>query len=70
MSVGVLADLNEEEMSHVTGILQRQQGPVSEQALKDCVQTVLAEHQAAGVTTESDLLAIQERMRQRKGIRQ
>ena len=70
VSVGVLADLNEEEMSHVTGILQRQQGPVSEQALKDCVQTVLAEHQAAGVTTESDLLAIQERMRQRKGIRQ
>ena len=70
VSIGVLSDLNSEEMSHVAGILQRQQGPVSEQAFRDCIQTVLAEHQASGVETEADLLAIQQRMRQRKGMKQ
>ena len=67
--MGVLEDLNSEEISHITGILQRHQGPVSEQAFSDCVRTVLAEHQAAGVATEDDLLAYQNKLRERKGIK-
>jgi len=69
VSVAVLEDLNSEEVSHITGMLQRHQGPVSEQAFADCIRTVLSEHQAAGVTTEDDLLAYQNKLKERKGIR-
>jgi adenosine/AMP kinase len=50
-------------------IAQRQQEPVNEQAFGDCVRTVLAEHQAASVETEEDILAYRERMKQRKGMK-
>ena len=69
VSVAVLEDMTGEEISHITGMLQRHQGPVSEQAFSDCVRTVLAEHQAAGVTTEDDLLAYQNKLKERKGIK-
>lgn len=69
VSLGVLADLNSEEMSHVTGILQRQQGPVSDQALLDCMRTIKAEHQAASVSTEDDLLRLRDKLKERKGIK-
>ena len=49
VSAAVLADLTPEEMSHITGIVSRQDGPVSEAAFRDCVQTVLREHQASNV---------------------
>ena len=69
VSVAVLSDLTPEEMSHITGITQRQQGPVSEQAFLDCIRTINAEHQAASVTTEDDLLAFQNKLKERKGLR-
>ena len=69
VSAAVLSDLTPEEMSHITGILQRQQGPVSEQAFSDCIRTINAEHQAASVTTEDDLLAFQNKLKERKGLR-
>ena len=53
VSLGVLADLTAQEMSHVTGIIQRHQGPVNEQALKDCVATVLSERQKANISTDA-----------------
>lgn len=62
-----LADFAPEEISHITGILQRQQGPVSEQAMRDCIGTIHREHQAASVTKEDDLLAIRDRLKERKG---
>ena len=70
VSAAVLADLSAEEMSHITGMISRQQGPVSEGAFRDCVQTVLREHQASNVGTEEDLLALQKKLRERKGIRE
>ena len=69
VSLGVLADLSAEEMSHVTHIYQRQQGPVNEMALRDCVRTIKAEHRAANVSSEDDLMALRERMKERKGIK-
>ena len=69
VSLAGLEDLTSEEMSHVAGILQRQQGPVSEQALQDCVNTILREHQTSRVETEDDILALQKRMKERKGIK-
>ena len=70
VSAAVLADLTPEEMSHITGIVSRQDGPVSETAFRDCVQTVLREYQASNVGSEDDLLELQKKLKERKGIRQ
>ena len=69
VSLAALTDLSQEEMSHIAGILQRQQGPVNEQALMDCIRTIQSEYQASKVETEDDLLAVRERMKERKGIK-
>ena len=69
VSVAVLEDMDGEEMSHITGILQRQDGPVSQQALLDCARIIRAEHQASSVSSEDDLLAYQSKLKERKGIR-
>ncbi len=70
VSLAVVAALTQEEMSHVAAVAQRQQGPVNEQAFADCVRTVLREHQAAGVATEDDLLALRNKLKERKGFRE
>ena len=67
VSLGVLADLTAQEMSHVTGIIQRHQGPVNEKALKDCVATVLSERQKANISTDDDLLALRNKLKESKG---
>ena len=69
VSVAGLSEFTSEEMSHVAGIVQRHQGPVNEQALLDCVRTVQAEHRKSSVSSENDLLALRERMKERKGIK-
>ncbi len=69
VSLGGLTDLNSEEMSHIAGMLQRQEGPVNEQALQDCVRTIQREYQTGRVETEDDLLAIRNKMKERKGIK-
>ncbi len=70
VSISVLTDFSAEEMSHIAGILQRQTQPVSEQVLEDCIRTILAEHQVASVSSDGDLLALQARMKKRKGIKE
>ncbi len=69
VSLAVLADLSNEEMSHMTGVFQRHQGPVSEAAFLDCIRTVTAEHQASNVTSEDDLLAFRNNLKERKGLK-
>ena len=69
VSLGGLEDLDSAEMSHIAGIFRRQQGPVSEQALRDCVSTIAREYQAGQVHTEDDLLAVRNKMKERKGIK-
>ncbi|MBE6986330.1 MAG: DNA primase [Ruminococcaceae bacterium] len=69
VSLAVLEDLSSEEMSHVTGILHRNQGPVNEQAFDDCIRRILAEHQANCVSSEEDLLAYQNKLKERKGLK-
>ena len=65
-----LTEFTSEEMSHIAGILHRQNGPVNEQALQDCIRTIQDEYQSARVTTDEDLRLRQERMKQRKGMKQ
>ena len=67
VSLAVLSDLSPEEMSHVTSVYQRQRGPVNEQALADCIRTIKAEHSSANVSSEDDLLAFRNKLRESKG---
>lgn len=67
-SITGLLDFSQEEMSHLAGILQRYDGPVSVRALQDCAETVRMEHQSGSVQTEDDLMAIRRRIQERKGI--
>jgi DNA primase len=61
-------ELSGEEMSHIAGIAQKQTGPVNEKALQDCVSTILSESSKSSLSSEKDLMAIRERMQNRKGI--
>ena len=70
VSLSGLTEFTSEEMSHIAGILQRQNGPVNEQALQDCIRTIQDEYQSTRVTTDEDLRLRQERMKQRKGMKQ
>ncbi len=69
VSPGVLTDFEPEEMSHIVSVCQRHTGPVKEDALADCVRTILAEHQASGITSDEDLLKFSSKLKERKGIR-
>jgi len=70
VSLTGLTGFEPEEMSHIAGLLRQQEGPVSEQAFLDCVQTIKREHQSSRVETEEDLLALRNKMKERKGIKQ
>ena len=69
VGLGVLGDLSEEEMSHVAGLYQRQQGPVNETAFRDCIKTVL-QQQDKKVTGDDDLLAFRNKLKESKGTNQ
>ena len=66
VSLSVL-ELSPEEMSHVAGITQRHQSVVNADAFKDCVNTVLSQHQSAGVSSDDDLMALRNKLKERKG---
>ena len=69
VSLAVLSDLTPEEMSHMTGILQRHQGVVNEAALRDCVKIIQSERQSRNVATDDDLLALQNKLKESKGTK-
>ena len=69
VSLATLTDLTEDEMSHMAGIVY-QQDAINEDAFRDCVRTVRAEYQSKQVSTEDDLMAIRQRMKERKGMKQ
>ena len=64
----VLEDLSGEEISHITGIFQRQTGPVNEDALRDCMRIIQSEHRKSRVNSEDDLLALRKAYQGSKGI--
>ncbi len=69
-SLGVLEELESDEMSHIAYVCQRQQGPVSEQAFADCVRTILNEHEKSSVNSVDELMALRNKMKESKGIKQ
>ena len=69
VSLGVLSDFSGEEMSHLAGIIQRQEGPVNETALQDCIRTIRSEHQGSSVQNDDDLLAFRNKLKESKGMK-
>ena len=69
VSLNGLVDFNGEEMSHLAGILQRQDGPVNENALLDCIRTIRGEQVKKQVSSDEDLLALRNKLKERKGMK-
>ena len=69
ISVAVLEGFSAEEMSHLAGIMLRQDGPVNETALRDCIGIIRAEHQAGNVSNDDDLLAYRNKLKDKKGLK-
>ncbi len=69
VTLAALTDLTPEEMSHVVGVLQRRQGPVSETAFRDCVSAIRGSRQAAEIRNDDDLLAFRNKLKERKGTK-
>ena len=67
VSLRVLEELTPEEMSHLAGISQKQTGPVNETAFRDCVKIVLGEQASRQVSTDDDLLAFRNKLKESKG---
>jgi DNA primase len=68
VSLATLTNLTDDEMSHMAGIVY-QQDVINENAFRDCVRIVRAEHQSTQVSSEDDLMAIRQRMKERKGLK-
>ena len=68
VSLSGLADLSEDEMSHMAGIVY-QQDVINETAFRDCMHTIRTEHQSTSVATEDDLLAFRNKLKERKGLK-
>jgi DNA primase len=69
VSLSVLTEFTPEEMSHLAGILQRQEAPVSEDALADCVRTIRGENRKRQVHSDDDLLTLRDQIKKRKGMK-
>ena len=67
VSLAVLPELTPEEMSHLSGVCQKQSGPVNEKAFRDCVTTILRENAVKQVDSDEDLMAFRNKLKERKG---
>lgn len=64
-----LTDLSAEEMSHVVGLCQKREGPLNTEAFRDCVTTILKANQASEVSSDADLLAFRNKLKESKGTK-
>ena len=69
VTLAAVTDLSSEEMSHVVGVCQRREGPVNENAFSDCVKTILSISQASKVSSDDDLMAFRNRLKESKGTK-
>ena len=67
IALGVLEDLTAEETSHLAGVCQKHTGPVNEAAFRDCVKIILEEQQSRQVSSDDDLLALRNKLKESKG---
>ena len=69
VSLAVLEELTPEETSHIAGVCQKQTGPVNETAFRDCVKIILGEQQSRQVSSDDDLLALRNKLKESKGTK-
>ena len=67
VSLAVLEDLSPEEVSHIAGICHKQTGPVNQKAFSDCVKLILSEQQRRNITSDDDLMALRNKLKESKG---
>ena len=67
VTLAAVTDLTPEEMSHVVGVCQRRESTANEAAFMDCAKTILSAQQAAKVTTDADLMAFRNKLKESKG---
>ena len=67
VSLAVLEDLTPEETSHIAGLCQKQAGPVNQIAFSDCVKLIISEQQRRNITSDDDLLALRNKLKESKG---
>ena len=70
VTLAAVTDLTSDEMSHIVGVCQRREGPVNETAFSDCAKTILSISQASKVSTDDDLMAFRNRLKESKGTKQ
>lgn len=68
-SVAGLTGFTGEEMAHIAGILQRNPGPVSEQAMRDSIQVIRQMHEFKTADTKDTLMELQRKLQESKGIK-
>lgn len=66
VDLSCLEGFTPEETAHLAGVLQKQQGVVSEAALGDCVALIRKEHQSAKAVLPNDLMALRETMKHKQ----
>ncbi len=71
LSVGIasLTDFTGEEMAHIAALTQSQQTKVDEGAFADCLATICREYQSGKVTSNDDLMAMRNTLKERKGMK-
>ena len=67
ISLGVLEDVTSQEMNHLTATVHRHQEPVNEAAFRDFVQTVQLQNRSHQVSSDDDLMALRNQLKERKG---
>ncbi len=65
--LGNLEDLTVEEMGHLTWVTQERQGPINEEAFRDCVRTLMDIQRKKEVSSDADLLELQNVLKKKKG---
>ena len=69
VNLSVLTDLEPEEMSHITGICQKKQTVADETAFRDCLNVLKNISQAKGISSDDDLIAFRDKLKERKGTK-
>lgn len=69
VSVSGITEFTQEEMSHLASVIQSQNGPVNEQAFRDCIRTIQREYQSRKVESDEDIRAYMEHMKKSKGYK-
>lgn len=66
VSLGALEGLSPEEASHMAAVSQKDLGPVSEDAFRDCIAAIRREYRLTHASSLDEMMAIREQMKERK----